>query len=141
MGLKIKIFDILGVSIQFSGQVHEKPIWRGDWLKRRVGQFADGWAWQERRELFLRRVVDTPMHTMSSQNNLKVTTDSYERKCLLVITKNKKHSSKQVVPITYTLEKRVFAVATFQSLWVVCFQTKWKICVVYFTLFESSLHF
>ena len=36
--------------------------------------------------------------------------------------KEQKHSSKQVVPITYTLEKRVFAAATFQGLWVVSFQ-------------------
>ena len=148
MGLKMKNFNIFGVywNMQFSrvGRESRKTnMKRGDCLKR--------WAWtvcwfkggllRKREGGFLRRVVDTPMHTMSSQNNLKVTTDSYERKCLLVITKNKKHSSKQVVPITYTLEKRVFAVATFQSLWVVCFQTKWKICVVYFTLFESSLHF
>ena len=72
----------------------------------------------------MRRVVDTPMHTMSSQNNLKVITNYYEKKYLLVITKNKKHSSKQFVSITYTLEKRVFAAATFQSMWVVSFQIK-----------------
>ena len=59
--------------------------------------------------------VDTPMHATSSQNNLKVTTNYYEKKCLLVITKNK-HSSKEVVPITNTLDKLVFAAATFQSL-------------------------
>ena len=34
---------------------------------------------------------------------------------------NKKHSSKQVVPITQTLEKRVLAAATFKGLWVVFF--------------------
>ena len=36
--------------------------------------------------------VDTPMHTMNSQNNLKVTTKYYGKKCLLIITKNKKYS-------------------------------------------------
>ena len=112
MGLKMKNFNIFGVywNMQFSrvGRESRKTnMKRGDCLKR--------WAWtvcwfkggllRKREGGFLRRVVDTPMHTMSSQNNLKVTTDSYERKCLLVITKNKKHSSKQVVPITYTLEK------------------------------------
>ena len=36
--------------------------------------------------------VDTRMHTMNSQNNLKVTTKYYGKKCLLIITKNKKYS-------------------------------------------------
>ena len=75
-------------------------------------------------ELFLRRGVDTPMHTLNNQNNLKLMTNYYEIKYLLVITKNKKHSSKQVVPITLTLEKKVFAAATFKDLWVAFFQTK-----------------
>ena len=70
------------------------------------------------------RGVNASIHTISSQNNLKVTTNYYETKCLLVITKNKKHSSKKVVPIAYTLEKRVFAAVTFQGLWVDFFQTK-----------------
>ena len=43
-----------------------------------------------------------------------------------VIKQNKKHPSKQVLQITYTLEKRVFAVVTFNSLWVVSFQTNCK---------------
>ena len=84
---------------------------KGDCLKRGLVQFTDlkgGWARK-------RGGVDTPMHATSSQNNLKVTTNYYEKKCLLVITKNK-HSSKEVVPITYTLEKLVFAAATFQGL-------------------------
>ena len=42
------------------------------------------------------------------------------------ITWNKKHSSKRVLPITYTLEKMVFAAATFKGLWVVSFQTNEK---------------
>ena len=64
------------------------------------------------------------MHDVSCQNNLKVTTNYYEMKCLLVITKNKKHALKQVVPITKTLEKSAFAAAIFQGLWVVSFQLK-----------------
>ena len=39
--------------------------------------------------------------------------------CLLVITWNKKHSSKHVIPTTYMLKKRVFAAATFKGLCVV----------------------
>ena len=77
-------------------------------LPKNVGGLARNWGWG--------RGVNTPIHTISSQNNLKVTANYYETKCLLVITKNKKHLSKQVAPIAYTLEKRVFAVATFQGL-------------------------
>ena len=40
--------------------------------------------------------------------------------------REEKHSSKQVVPITYKLEKRVSPAGTFKSLWVVSFQTKQK---------------
>ena len=40
------------------------------------------------------------------------------------LSHNKTHSSKQVVPITYTMEKKVFAAATFKGLWFVSFQTK-----------------
>ena len=64
------------------------------------------------------------MHTISSENDLKVMINYYEKECLLVITKNKKRLSKQVVPITFTLEKRIFAAIIFQGLWVVYFQTK-----------------
>ena len=39
-----------------------------------------------------------------------------KKKMFLVITWNKKHFSKQVVPIAYTLEKRIFAAATFEGL-------------------------
>ena len=56
----------------------------------------------------LERGVNTPMYTMSSQINLNVT-KYYEKKCLLIIIKNKNNSSKQVVPITYTF----FGAATF----------------------------
>ena len=37
-------------------------------------------------------------------------------RCLPDITRNKKHSSKQVVAIAYSLEKMVFAAATFEGL-------------------------
>ena len=38
--------------------------------------------------------VDTPMYIMSSQSNLKITTNCYENKCLLVIITKKIHQSK-----------------------------------------------
>ena len=44
-------------------------------------------------------------------------------------------------PITYTLKKSFFAVATFEDLLVVSFQTEEKRLVVYFGLCEISLHF
>ena len=42
-----------------------------------------------------------------------------------VIKWNKKHLSKQVVKINYTLDKMNFAVATFEGLGVVSFQTEY----------------
>ena len=39
-------------------------------------------------------------------------------------TWNKKHLSKQVVITTYTLEKKIFAVATFEGWGVVSFKTE-----------------
>ena len=58
--------------------------------------------------------LDALMHTLSSQNNLKVATKNCKNKCLLVVTKNKKHSSKQVLPITYTLEKESLLLQLFK---------------------------
>ena len=47
--------------------------------------------------------------------------DFFQNNCqknnnMTVITWNKKHPSKQVAPITYTLEKKFFAVAAFECL-------------------------
>ena len=48
---------------------------------------------------------------------LKEPEDNYKRKrCRSVITYIKKHLSEQVLPITYTLDKSFFAVATFEGL-------------------------
>ena len=54
----MKNFNIFGVHGEIRvlrGRVHEKPIYRGDYLKRGLGQFADlaGWTWQERGERHL----------------------------------------------------------------------------------------
>ena len=38
------------------------------------------------------------------------------KKCLPVIIRTIKHKSKQVIPVTYTLGKKVFATAIFQGL-------------------------
>ena len=46
-------------------------------------------------------------------NNLKVTTNVYKKQLLPVIKWNKKHLSKQVVSITYTMEENFYAAATF----------------------------
>ena len=37
---------------------------------------------------------------------------------------SKKHSRKQVISITCTLQKRLLAAATFKGLWLVSFQTE-----------------
>ena len=50
----------------------------------------------------------------------------YGKLCPLVITQNKKHSSKQVLPKTHTLEKKLFAGATFDGLWVNPFSDRLK---------------
>ena len=55
--------------------------------------------------------------------NFLVTLNLYEKQWLLVIIWNKKHSSKQVVSMMYTLEKDFFP-AAFKDLWDVPFQTE-----------------
>ena len=47
---------------------------------------------------------------------LRVTKNFYRKQGLQVITENKKHSLKQVIPIRYTLNKRFAAPATFEDL-------------------------
>ena len=48
---------------------------------------------------------------MAVKKNLRLMINFYKKLCLPVITWNKKHLSKEVVPITYKLEKKFFAVA------------------------------
>ena len=43
--------------------------------------------------------------------------------------------------MSYTLQKRIFAAATFKGFGVFFYSDKVKKRVVYFSLFESSLHF
>ena len=50
---------------------------------------------------------------MAVTPNFWVTISLYKKECLPVITRNKKHSSKQVVSMIYTLGKDFFATATF----------------------------
>ena len=53
----------------------------------------------------------------------KVTVKFYGKLCLPVITWYKQHSSNQVLPTTYTLDRKVFAVpVTFEDLRVHLFQ-------------------
>ena len=53
---------------------------------------------------------------MTVTPNFLVMISLYKKECLPVITRNKKHSSKQVVSMMYTLGKDFFATATFQGL-------------------------
>ena len=48
----------------------------------------------------------------------EVVVNFYGKLCLPVFTWNKKHSSKQVLPKTHTLEKKRFAAATLGDLLV-----------------------
>ena len=70
---------------------------------------------------------------------LIVTINSY-KKCLPVISWNKKHSSKQVVPVTCTLEKHFLQLRSLKV--CVCFFFRQsKKSALYFGLYVSSLHF
>ena len=55
------------------------------------------------------------------------------------MTWNKKHLSKQVATTTYTLDKNIFAVATFESLWVVSFQTEQMFQLSRFSIYPPGL--
>ena len=74
------------------------------------------------------------------EKSFRVTRNLY-KKCHPVITWNKKHSSKQVLPVRYTLKKTIFEAAIFKGLRVISFQTEQKIIVIYFGVCESYLHF
>ena len=50
-------------------------------------------------------------NNMAVVKNLGVMINFYKKHCLTVVAWNKNNLSKQVVPVTYTLEKRFFAVA------------------------------
>ena len=61
---------------------------------------------------------------MAVEKNLRVAINFYKKLCLPVVTWNKKHLSKPVLPIIITLQKFLFVVATVGCLWVVSFQTE-----------------
>ena len=46
---------------------------------------------------------------------LRVTINFYTKQCLPVITWNKNYSLKQIISITHTLDKKIFAAATFEG--------------------------
>ena len=48
---------------------------------------------------------------MAVEKNLRVAISFYKKHCLPVVTQNKNDLSKQVIPTTYTLERRFFGVA------------------------------
>ena len=89
--MELKNFNIFGIYWKIwvlGGRVHENQYKGRDYLKTGLGEFADlKGTWQEKRG---GGGVDSPMHTLSGQNNLKITTSHFEKKCLVVITKNKK---------------------------------------------------
>ena len=71
---------------------------------------------------------------MALEKNIRVTIKFYKKHCLPVITWNKNNLLKQVVPITYTLEKMFFASCyTFEDLGGVSFQTEvwYKTCILW----------
>ena len=52
---------------------------------------------------------------MVVEKNIRVTKNFYKNQWLPDITLNRKHLPKQVVPMTYTLEKTFFGPATFEG--------------------------
>ena len=52
---------------------------------------------------------------MAVTPNFWLTISLYKKECLPVITRGKKHSSKQVVSMIHTLGKDFFATATFRG--------------------------
>ena len=60
--------------------------------------------------------------SLAAQKDLKVTINFYKKLCLPAKTCNKKHLSKQVLPIPYTLEKKSLDVDAYEGFSVVSFQ-------------------
>ena len=89
----------------------------------------------------MRRGVDTPMHSVSSQSNLKVTTKYYEKKCFLVIRRTKKTFIKASCTKNMHIGEKSLCCCHFSRFVGGLFSNKVKKCVVYFALLESSLHF
>ena len=71
---------------------------------------------------------------------LRVTINFYE-KILAVITWNKKHSSKQVKPIVFILEKKFFGAPTFERFLSPFISERVQKIAVHFCVQGSSLHF
>ena len=64
---------------------------------------------------------------MAVCKNFRAIVNNFKKQYFPVIIWNKKHFWMQVAPIKCTLEKRFFAVANFEGLWVVSFQTVKKL--------------
>ena len=77
---------------------------------------------------------------MAVVSNLWVTTNLYKKQCLLVITWNKKHSSKQLVLLIYTLGKDFFVTAAFKGGVRHFFSGIVEKFIVHFGLYYFSLH-
>ena len=63
---------------------------------------------------------------MAVEKNLTATINVSKKQCPLVTTRDKKYLSKNVVLITYTQEKNIFAITTFADLLVLSFKTDQK---------------
>ena len=77
---------------------------------------------------------------MAGARNLWVTISLYKKECLPVITRNTKHSSKQVVSMIHTLGKDLFAAVLFKVCEMFLFRQNKEVDSI-FGLYEFSLHF
>ena len=66
MGLKMKIFDFMGIHQFLRETGHDKQYIGGIAQKRRFGEFGGGLAKKREESGFEGRVVDTLMHTMTN---------------------------------------------------------------------------
>ena len=90
---------------------------------------------------FFQNICFKEHSNMAVTANFWVNLSLYKKECLPIITRNKKHSSKEVVSMIHTLWKGFFATATFPRFVRRFFSDRVKKLVVYFGLCESSLHF
>ena len=72
---------------------------------------------------------------MAVERNLRFIINFYKKHNLLIITWNEKYSSKQVAPISYTLEKNFLTAAIFGRFVGLFFKQRVKKFAVHFGLY------
>ena len=71
---------------------------------------------------------------MVVEKKLEVTINFYKKECPPVIKRNKKHLLRQVLSVTYTLEKRFFAFVTLEICESFLFRQRKRTCSVHWSV-------